>query len=731
MRPKSLKSKLLALVSALVIFSGLIIAVLVTRQYSAALHQAMMGQAENMAHAVALDAADKILTNDLVGLQRMLEQQTASNPLVGYIFVIRDGQVLAHTFERGVPADLLNANVPISMDQAHFREIVSVQGQHFLDTAWSIFEGKAGVLRLGFSEESYRRQVTGLLLEIGLFTLGILIVSLVGSLLFVRRITSPLAALVRATQEIDRGETDVQVAVQGQDEIAALAASFNQTVARQAQYTHRLEEQAMELERAHGQTRAACQIVREIGALRTLDELREILLGKLRGIIPCQHLVLVALNPASDHLFVLSKQGTRVLQDPGLLHHARENLEGLQGITYSPQHPFKPPIVTEDFVHTPRQVLIPIADAHIRGAAVIACSGSCTCSPEEIEWVRLILNQNAGALKRAMEHEEEVRGLKSRIDSAAGFGELIGKDSQMQVVYKLIEDVAPADATVLIQGESGTGKELVARAIHRLSHRQNGPFVVINCSAYPATLLETELFGHEKGAFTGALRQKIGRFEQANAGTVFLDEVGEIPLPAQITLLRVLQTRKFERVGGEQTLTVDVRILAATHKDLLAAVKSGNFREDLFYRLNVIPILLPPLRQRKNDIPLLALHFLRRGAGERGKDILEFSTEAMRLLLDYQWPGNVRELENTVEHAVVLAKGGQVEVWDLPSALRLTASETSGATMGERELKVLLEILDGCGWNKKLAAQRLGVSRSTIYAMLRKYNIPLSGPTRH
>ncbi|MHB8069188.1 MAG: sigma 54-interacting transcriptional regulator [Desulfobaccales bacterium] len=731
MRPKSLKSKLLAMVSALVIFSGLIIAILVTRQYSAALHQAMMGQAGNMAHAVALDAAEKILTNDLVGLQRMLEQQTASNPLVGYLFVIRDGQVLAHTFERGMPADLLPANAPISTDRAHFKEIVSIQGQHFLDTAWSIFEGKAGVLRLGFSEETYRRQIKGLLLEIGFITLGILIVSLVGSLLFVRRITSPLAALVRATQEIDRGETDVQVAVQGHDEIAALATSFNQMVARQSQYTHRLEEQALELERAHGQTRAACQIVREIGALRTLDEMREILLGKLRGIIPCQHLVLVTLNATSDHLFVLSEQGTRVLQDPELLLQAREDLQGLQKVTYSSRHPFKPPVVPENFLASPRQVLIPITAAQVRGAAVIACSGDCHCSPEEIDWVRLILNQNAGALKRAMEHEEEVRGLKSRIDSAAGFGELIGKDSQMQVVYKLIEDVAPADATVLIQGESGTGKELVARAMHRLSHRQNGPFVVINCSAYPATLLESELFGHEKGAFTGALRQKIGRFEQANRGTVFLDEVGEIPLPAQIKLLRVLQTRKFERVGGEQTLTVDVRILAATHKDLLAEVKSGNFREDLFYRLNVIPIMLPPLRQRKNDIPLLALHFLQRFAVERHKDIPEFSTEAMRLLLDYQWPGNVRELENTVEHAVVLAKGGQVEVWDLPSALRLTASEPPGATMGERELKVLLEILDGCGWNKKLAAQRLGVSRSTIYAMLRKHNIPISGPTRH
>ena len=273
-------------------------------------------------------------------------------------------------------------------------------------------------------------------------------------------------------------------------------------------------------------------------------------------------------------------------------------------------------------------------------------------------------------MRRAILHEEEISALKNRIDAAAGFGNLIGKDPKMRVIYKLIEDVAPSDVTVLIQGESGTGKELVARAIHQFSPRQEGPFIVINCSAYPATLLESELFGHEKGAFTGALRQKAGRFEQADGGTVFLDEVGDIPLPAQIKLLRVLQTRKFERVGGEATLTVDVRILAATNKDLLKEVRNGNFREDLFYRLNVIPIFLPPLGERKNDIPILVEHFLKLFAVAKGKNIRGVSSEALRLLLDYPWPGNVRELENTIEHAVVLAKAGQVEVWDLPSALQ-------------------------------------------------------------
>ncbi len=297
----------------------------------------------------------------------------------------------------------------------------------------------------------------------------------------------------------------------------------------------------------------------------------------------------------------------------------------------------------------------------------------------------------------------------------------------MQVIYKLIEDIAPTDATVLIQGESGTGKELIARAIHKRSVRKNRPFVVINCSAYPATLLESELFGHEKGAFTGAIRQKRGRFEQADGGTVFLDEIGEIDPSAQIKLLRVLQTRQFERLGGEKTLSVDVRIISATNKELVQEVKNGNFREDLFYRLNVIPVNLPLLRNRRNDITLLALHFLRRFAAEQSKAIQGLSSEAMRLLLDYTWPGNVRELENSIEHAAVLVKSERIEISDLPSVIRNTVSTASPIgsryTILENEKTLLREALEECGWNKKLAAQRLGISRSTLYGKLKKHQI--------
>ena len=284
----------------------------------------------------------------------------------------------------------------------------------------------------------------------------------------------------------------------------------------------------------------------------------------------------------------------------------------------------------------------------------------------------------------------------------------------------------------MIQGESGTGKELVARAIHDHSLRKAAPFIVINCSAYPTTLLESEIFGHEKGSFTGALRQKSGRFEQADGGTVFLDEIGEIQLSAQIKLLRVIQTQKFERLGGEKTLGVNVRIIAATNKDLLEEVKRGSFREDLFYRLNVIPIQMPPLRNRRNDIPLLARHFLHRFAVEQGKEVQDFSSEAMRMLLDYTWPGNVRELENSIEHALVLARGELIEATDMPSVLKTakpSPKKIARRTILDNEKKLLQETLEECGWNKKLTAKNLGISRSTLYSKLKKYRILM--PTIH
>ncbi len=720
-------------VSVLVIASGLLISMLVSQRYSRSLLEAMSAQAQNLAHAVALDAADKILINDLVSLQKMLDHQMRSHPNISYLFIQRDGQVLAHTYGKVVPAGLLKANTVTPGKAMHFQKIASTTGEHHLDIAWPIFQGKAGVLRLGFSETPYRQQMTKLWLQMSGLTLVILFLALGGSLLFMRRITRPLGELAQATQKIDKGEANVRVQVRGDDEVGKLGASFNHMVARMEEYTRRLEEQTMELERAHHQTRTFCGIVQEIGALRSLQEIGSFLIMRFQHIFKCGHMVLLVFSSNQDLLFALSMEGSKALKERESIQTAKALLKGMEKVTFAKKMPFKPPLVPENFKEAARQAIVPLHHENKPfGALIIACPGDCACNLEEIDSAGLILTQAAGVIERAILQEEEIRDLQNRLESQAEFGGIVGKDPKMQVIYRLIEDIAPTDASVLIEGESGTGKELVARAIHQQSPRKDQPFIVINCSAYPTTLLESELFGHEKGAFTGATRQKSGRFEQAHGGTVFLDEIAEIPLSAQIKLLRVLQTQRFERVGGEQTLDVDVRIIAATNKELLQEVKNGRFREDLYYRLNVIPIHLPPLRERRNDIPLLARYFLRRFSVEQGKEIEEFSSETMRVLLDYSWPGNVRELENSIEHATVLVKGQQIEVSDLPAVLNSVTTPGQARrqpTISEHEKELLHQVLEDCGWNKKEAARRLGISRNTLYVKLKKYQI--TRPTTH
>jgi two-component system response regulator HydG len=733
MRFQSLKTKLLLPVAALVITSGLLISMLVSQRYSGSLLETMAAQAQNLAHAVALEAADKILLNDLVSLQKTLDHHMRSHPNISYLFILREGQVLAHTFGKGIPSGLLDANTISHGEPMHFQKIASTTGEHFLDIAWPIFQGKAGLLRLGFSETPYRKQMTKLWLQMSGLTLVILFLALGGSLLFMRRITRPLSELVQATQKIDRGEANVRVQVQGDDEVGKLGASFNHMVARMEDYTRRLEEQTMELERAHHQTRTFCGIVQEIGSLRSLQEIGSFLIKRFQHIFKCGHMVLLIFSGNKDFLFASSAEGAKVLREQESIKGATSVLKGMEKVTFTKKMLFRPPLVPDDFKDATRQAIVPLHHEHEPfGALVIACPDECACNLEEIDSAGLILSQASGVIKRAMLQEEEIRDLQNRLDSQAEFGGIVGKDPKMQLIYKLIEDIAPTDATVLITGESGTGKELVARAIHQQGPRKDKPFIVINCSAYPTTLLESELFGHEKGAFTGATRQKSGRFEQAHGGTVFLDEVGEITLSAQIKLLRVLQTQRFERVGGEQTLDVDVRIVAATNKELLQQVKNGQFREDLYYRLNVIPIHVPPLRERRNDIPLLARHFLRRFSLEQRKEIEEFSSETMRVLLDYAWPGNVRELENSIEHATILAKGQQIEVSHLPAVLiSVTAPGQARRqpTILEHEKELLQQVLEECGWNKKEAARRLGISRNTLYVKLKKYQI--IRPTTH
>ncbi|HLB25741.1 MAG TPA: sigma-54 dependent transcriptional regulator [Nitrospirota bacterium] len=350
--------------------------------------------------------------------------------------------------------------------------------------------------------------------------------------------------------------------------------------------------------------------------------------------------------------------------------------------------------------------------------------------PFEMEEIKLVV-------EKALERErliKENRELHRELEEQYRFTGIIGRSPKMEEVYELVSRVAGTNASVLIQGESGTGKELVARSIHYNSRRKGKPLVILNCAALAEGVLESELFGHEKGAFTGAIKKKAGRFELAHEGTLFLDEIGEIPVTTQLKLLRVLQEHEFERVGGEKTIKVDVRIIAATNKDLMAMVREGRFREDLYYRLNVVTINIPPLRERRDDVAELAQFFLKKFSAETGKHIAAIDPVAMEMLSRYDWPGNVRELENIIERAVVLEKGDTVTPASLPLTLRFEeeghgeARLTAGTgtltdVLEDLERQLIVKALKDCGGSQTAAAASLGLKRSTLRYKLEKYGL--------
>lgn len=333
------------------------------------------------------------------------------------------------------------------------------------------------------------------------------------------------------------------------------------------------------------------------------------------------------------------------------------------------------------------------------------------------------------ALGRAMEHsslrKENIR-LKENLGAMFDRRNIIGRSEIMIRLLDTVAQIAPTEATVLLTGDSGTGKEMIAGAIHFNSFRKDGPFIKINCAALTETLLESELFGHERGAFTGADRRKEGKFKQADRGTLFLDEVSEMSLAMQVKLLRVLQERELTRVGGEEVLKVDVRLIAATNRDLLKEIEAGRFRDDLFYRLNVITLHVPPLRERKEDIPLLAQHFLGMFAERNRKALKGFTPQAMDHLLRHDWPGNVRELMNSVERGVVLSRGEYLDVSDLALVARPGTSvpaDLSGQPLEEVEKAAIIRTLDQAGGNKSEAARRLGITRRTLHQKLKKFGL--------
>ncbi|MBA4371278.1 MAG: nif-specific transcriptional activator NifA [Thermodesulfovibrio sp.] len=357
---------------------------------------------------------------------------------------------------------------------------------------------------------------------------------------------------------------------------------------------------------------------------------------------------------------------------------------------------------------------------------------------EDIKLLKIIASFIAQSIKlhRELEREreafhEEREHLRHQLKGRYRIENMIGQSDQMQEVFETVHRVAPSRANVLLRGESGTGKELIAKAIHYMSPRAKGPFIKFNCASIPEGLLESELFGHEKGSFTGAAAMRKGRFELADTGTIFLDEIGDLPLSLQPKILRVLQEREFERVGGEKTISVNIRVIAATSRDLEGYVASRRFREDLYYRLNVVPVFIPPLQQRKEDIPLLVDYFLKKYNDENGK-AATISPEVMKVLTLYLWPGNVRELENTIERLVVMASGNSVSLREVPAQIRDSSQKTATSsrppdalpsTVADMEKQRIVDALVQSGWNQSRAARILGITPRQIGYKIKKYGI--------
>ena len=345
--------------------------------------------------------------------------------------------------------------------------------------------------------------------------------------------------------------------------------------------------------------------------------------------------------------------------------------------------------------------------------------------------------ENLTDLSPIVEKEEVISRLRKQLNNEDGFHSMLGKSTAMKKVFDLISSAAPSEAPVVIYGESGTGKELAAAAIHRLSTRHDGPFVKVNCAALNENLLESELFGHVKGAFTGADRTRVGRFEAANTGSIFLDEIGDLPLSTQTKLLRVLQEKEFERVGDNRPIKTDVRILAATNKDLNKLMQEELFREDLYYRINVIPIYLPPLRNRRDDIPLLTDTFIHRMHLKTGKTINSIAKDALDVFMQYNWPGNIRELINVIEYAFVLCPQGDISISHLPAQMLghqpmhvQQASSSRGKITSGDTAQEIIQALQLTGGNKSEAARRLGISRVTLWKRIKKFDIQIDKKIR-
>ena len=479
------------------------------------------------------------------------------------------------------------------------------------------------------------------------------------------------------------------------------------------------------LKKVHQELSALWQLSKEILSKESLSEIMNRSYDTIQNFFPHAHIFLSLLDAKRENIFPLEKLSlsSKIVDEQRHFKPSDSLIDWLLSIKES--HIFKkdPSIVLDKFLYPyPLWYAFPmVSESGCIGCVIMAFDKERHIPGSDLIFVNTLLSQIAGPVSQAISMEGKIEAFKERAFAHTSFYGLVGQSKAMQDIYDLIRDVAPTNATVLITGENGTGKELAAMAIHESSTRKDGPFVVANCSAYPLTLLESELFGHEKGAFTGAIRTKKGRFELADKGTIFLDEIGEIPQTTQLLLLRVLQNRCFERIGGERTIEVDVRVIAATNKDLKRETTAGRFRQDLYYRLNVVSIHMPPLREKKEDIPLLCDYFLKKFCEETGKEVKEFTAQAIKALIDYDWPGNVRELENAIQQVVILTKKDTIGKEVLPSSV--TGFTKMPISLAGHERQLILRVLKECGWNKHEAARRLKVNRSTLYSKIRRYGL--------
>lgn len=747
MKRLSLKATALLVMCVLVISSCLLTAFTAIRIFTPSLEDSLTRHARGIVQSLSGPVTEMVLINDMVGVQRLLDAQFERDASRGYALLELQGSVRAHSFDGAVP-DVLRVS-PAATSQTHGdqpepqgaasattdRKVTLPGAGIFQEVALPLLDGHAGVLRMGFSQHDIERRIGQLWLEAAGLTAVILVVVLAVGVLWMWRLGRPLAALVEGIESLGSGNLNARVTVTGQGEVAALARAFNSMSERLEGSMLSREAQAAALQRSHRQLRLCNDIVTAFAALDGLEVMARQLLRHLSDMVAMPYCLLFLEH---DRCSVMLAEGhaCHILYGRDEWDAVLQLLEGHEGVFSTSG--LKEPLVSAPVAASSCQTALCIMHEHVHCGALVLGHGAEGIDATDLAVLELVLQQIGGSIGRALRYEKEARGLRLH-ENEDSFCSMFGRSAAMRSIFRRIADIAPSDATVLISGESGTGKELVARAVHNLSPRKEKPFVVINCAAYPESLLESELFGYEKGAFTGAIRQKPGRFEQADGGTVFLDEIGEISPLAQVRLLRVLQTRQFERVGGERTLTVNVRVLAATNRDLAAEVKAGRFREDLYYRLDVISIITPPLRERPGDLPLLARHFLQRLAAARGVSPCTISPAAMRMLMEYGWPGNVRELENMLEQCATLCRRGAITPADLPERVcegrgrpgspgaPVASARRTPLTLEDREAAAIREALEQCGWSRKQAAARLGIGRTTLYSKMKRYGIQAPG----